>query len=134
MYAACCRDVLCTDKTGTLTVDEVTLLKALDLGGNESLDILKLAYANSHFQVRLCPACVKESLFFSLKISMGLCMNSISKVLPVFLCIGCGCLGQAEAQAISGVLLWLLNLPCIHLMDHLSNRQKTITTPLKRAT
>lgn len=63
--------MLCTDKTGTLTVDEVTLLKALDLAGNESLDILKLAYANSRFQVRLCPACLKKCLFSSLKVSCG---------------------------------------------------------------
>lgn len=46
-----CRDVLCTDKTGTLTVDEVTLLKSLDVNGNDSREVLKLAYANSHFQV-----------------------------------------------------------------------------------
>ncbi|BDA47243.1 probable magnesium-transporting ATPase, P-type 1 [Coccomyxa sp. Obi] len=44
-------DVLCTDKTGTLTVDEVTLLKALDMAGQDSPDVLKLAYANSRFQV-----------------------------------------------------------------------------------
>ena len=51
------RDVLCTDKTGTLTVDEVILLKALDTAGRDSLDILKLAYANSVFQAYrfLCP-------------------------------------------------------------------------------
>ncbi|CAL8460948.1 g479 [Coccomyxa elongata] len=43
-------DILCTDKTGTLTIDEVALLKALDPTGKEDLDILKLAYANSRFQ------------------------------------------------------------------------------------
>jgi Mg2+-importing ATPase len=43
--------VLCTDKTGTLTVDEVTLLKSLDVDGRDSEEVLKLAYANSHFQV-----------------------------------------------------------------------------------
>lgn len=43
--------MLCTDKTGTLTVDEVTLLKALDVEGKDSKEVLKLAYANSHFQV-----------------------------------------------------------------------------------
>lgn len=32
-------------------MDEVTLLKALNVGGTESLDVLKLAYANSRFQV-----------------------------------------------------------------------------------
>ena len=46
------RDILCTDKTGTLTVDEVTFLKAVDVAGNDDLNLLKLAYANSRFQVR----------------------------------------------------------------------------------
>lgn len=53
------RDVLCTDKTGTLTVDEVTLLKALDMAGQDSLDVLRLAYANSRFQVRIQPFTIK---------------------------------------------------------------------------
>ena len=49
-HVAAHRDVLCTDKTGTLTVDEVHLFKALDIAGQESLEILRLAYANSSFQ------------------------------------------------------------------------------------
>jgi len=62
-----CRDVLCTDKTGTLTMDEVHLFKALDIAGCESLDILRLAYAKSRFQARLwhasMPSCVASSHF-----------------------------------------------------------------------
>lgn len=34
-------------------MDEVTLLKALDVAGQDSLDVLKLAYANSRFQVHI---------------------------------------------------------------------------------
>ena len=49
---AACRDVLCTDKTGTLTEDRVTLLQHLDSAGNPCSEVLGLAYANSHFQVR----------------------------------------------------------------------------------
>ncbi len=43
-------DVLCTDKTGTLTEDKVVLQQYLDLDGKESTDILYDAYANSYFQ------------------------------------------------------------------------------------
>lgn len=42
-------DILCTDKTGTLTEDKITLVKYLDFNGKESLDVLKYAYINSTF-------------------------------------------------------------------------------------
>src|SRR5574344_291060 len=40
-------DVLCTDKTGTLTENEITLQKYIDVNGKENLDILEYAYLNS---------------------------------------------------------------------------------------
>ncbi|ELY4665148.1 magnesium-translocating P-type ATPase [Cronobacter muytjensii] len=40
-------DVLCTDKTGTLTRDTVCLEKYLDCDGRESLTVLSLAWLNS---------------------------------------------------------------------------------------
>ncbi|MFA6325489.1 MAG: HAD-IC family P-type ATPase, partial [Candidatus Paceibacterota bacterium] len=40
-------DVLCTDKTGTLTEDKITLVKYLDLDGKDSEEVLKFAYINS---------------------------------------------------------------------------------------
>ena len=43
-------DVLCTDKTGTLTQDRIILKKHLDINGYESDLVLKYAYLNSHFQ------------------------------------------------------------------------------------
>jgi P-type Mg2+ transporter len=43
-------DVLCTDKTGTLTQDRIILKKSLDLHGEESERVLQFAYLNSHFQ------------------------------------------------------------------------------------
>jgi len=46
-------DVLCTDKTGTLTMDRVILERHCDVGMNESEEILALAYMNSHFQTGL---------------------------------------------------------------------------------
>ena len=42
-------DILCTDKTGTLTQDRIVLKKTLDLRGEESDKVLQYAI-NSHFQ------------------------------------------------------------------------------------
>ncbi len=46
-------DILCTDKTGTLTEDKVVLERHVDLEGRESPDVLRLAYINSYFQTGL---------------------------------------------------------------------------------
>ncbi len=43
-------DILCTDKTGTLTQDRIILKRHLDLHGNESEKVLQYAWLNSHFQ------------------------------------------------------------------------------------
>ncbi|MGA2256285.1 MAG: magnesium-translocating P-type ATPase, partial [Thermoguttaceae bacterium] len=46
-------DVLCTDKTGTLTLDRVILERHCDVVRNEDEAVLALAYLNSHFQTGL---------------------------------------------------------------------------------
>ncbi len=46
-------DVLCTDKTGTLTMDHVVLEKHCDVQLTEDDDVLMMAYLNSHFQTGL---------------------------------------------------------------------------------
>ena len=46
-------DVLCTDKTGTLTQDKVILLQHLDVNGEENDEVLEYAYLNSYFQTGL---------------------------------------------------------------------------------
>jgi Mg2+-importing ATPase len=46
-------DVLCTDKTGTLTMDHVILEKHCDVVLKEDEGVLALAYMNSHFQTGL---------------------------------------------------------------------------------
>lgn len=46
-------DILCTDKTGTLTEDTITLVKYIDLAGKESEPVLHYAYVNSIFQAGL---------------------------------------------------------------------------------
>nr|WP_244266268.1 HAD-IC family P-type ATPase [Listeria rocourtiae] len=43
-------DVLCTDKTGTLTKDKVELIEHIDTTGETSNKVLALAFQNSHFQ------------------------------------------------------------------------------------
>ena len=46
-------DVLCTDKTGTLTQDEIVLEKYMDVLGREDKRILRHAFLNSYFQTGL---------------------------------------------------------------------------------
>lgn len=46
-------DVLCTDKTGTLTQDKVVLIRHVDLRGSDSKRVLENAYLNSLFQTGL---------------------------------------------------------------------------------
>lgn len=46
-------DVLCTDKTGTLTEDKVVLEKYMNLKGEDDTRILRHAYLNSYFQTGL---------------------------------------------------------------------------------
>ena len=46
-------NILCTDKTGTLTEDKIVLEKYLDIKGEEDIRILKHAFLNSYFQAGL---------------------------------------------------------------------------------
>ena len=43
-------DILCTDKTGTLTEAHIRLVRHLDTSGNDSQSVLQLAFLNSHFE------------------------------------------------------------------------------------
>ncbi len=43
-------DILCADKTGTLTQDKVILERHVDIGGHEDGRVLELAYLNSRYQ------------------------------------------------------------------------------------
>ena len=42
-------NILCTDKTGTLTEDKIVLQKYIDVMGKEDKSILEYAYLNSYF-------------------------------------------------------------------------------------
>ncbi len=46
-------DVLCTDKTGTLTMDEIELERYLNVSGAEDKEVLKWAFLNSYYQTGL---------------------------------------------------------------------------------
>lgn len=46
-------DILCTDKTGTLTQDRIILEYHLDIHGSEDLRVLRHAFLNSYFQTGL---------------------------------------------------------------------------------
>ncbi|MBZ4204019.1 magnesium-translocating P-type ATPase [Mycoplasma tauri] len=46
-------DVFCTDKTGTLTLDQVVLQMHLDVLGHEDFNVLKYGFLNSYYQTGL---------------------------------------------------------------------------------
>ena len=46
-------DILCTDKTGTLTLDKIVLERHLNVFGDEDHEVLKWAYLNSYYQTGL---------------------------------------------------------------------------------
>ncbi len=46
-------DVLCTDKTGTLTQDRIALARHADAWGDDTEEVLNFAYLNSHYQTGL---------------------------------------------------------------------------------
>ncbi|HVB02507.1 MAG TPA: magnesium-translocating P-type ATPase [Chitinophagaceae bacterium] len=46
-------NILCTDKTGTLTQDRIILQRHINIFGNTSLDVLKYAFLNSYHQTGL---------------------------------------------------------------------------------
>ncbi len=48
-----CIDILCTDKTGTLTQDEIILEYHLDVHGDENARVLRYAFLNAYYQTGL---------------------------------------------------------------------------------
>lgn len=46
-------NILCTDKTGTITKNQIELEKHLNMNGTDDMEVLKWAYLNSHYQTGL---------------------------------------------------------------------------------
>ena len=72
-------DVLCTDKTGTLTIDHVILEIHCDVFKNESDKVLQAAYLISHFQTGLKNVLDRAVLRYS-ELHKELCVDTYSKV------------------------------------------------------
>src|SRR5271154_2775919 len=72
-------DVLCTDKTGTLTIDHVILEIHCDVFKNESEEVLRDAYLISHFQTGLKNVLDRAVLKYS-QLHRELSVEKISKV------------------------------------------------------
>jgi Mg2+-importing ATPase len=69
-------NILCTDKTGTLTENEIKLVKNVDIFGTESKLVLGQAYLNSFFQSGLVNP-LDEAV---LKIKIDLATSSYNKI------------------------------------------------------
>ena len=73
-------NILCTDKTGTLTEDKIVLEKYLDINGNEDLRVLKHAFINAFFQTGLKSNMDEAVVTRGLKNDMGEFENKYTKI------------------------------------------------------
>ncbi len=73
-----CMDVLCTDKTGTLTMGLVALDSAVDVAGQPSAEVLRLAALNAHWQSGLANP-LDEALVAAAR-TAGLDLGAVHKV------------------------------------------------------
>lgn len=73
-------DVLCTDKTGTLTENRVVLERHLDVKGEESAEALSLGYVNSYFQTGLRNLLDEAVVGFAEEYGLGGAVAGLEKV------------------------------------------------------
>ncbi|MGN1301392.1 MAG: magnesium-translocating P-type ATPase [Clostridia bacterium] len=73
-------NILCTDKTGTLTEDKIVLEKYLDVYGNEDIRVLKHAFLNSYFQTGLKGSIDEAVINRALKNNLSNLVNECKKV------------------------------------------------------
>lgn len=73
-------NILCTDKTGTLTEDKIVLEKYLDVYGNEDIRVLKHAFLNSYFQTGLKGSIDEAVINRALKNNLSNLVNEYKKV------------------------------------------------------
>ncbi|HXR00366.1 MAG TPA: magnesium-translocating P-type ATPase [Pseudomonas sp.] len=76
-------DVLCTDKTGTLTQDKIFLARHVDVWGDESDDVLEMAYLNSYYQTglkNLLDVAVLEHVEIHRELQVGTAFSKVDEV------------------------------------------------------
>ena len=73
-------NILCTDKTGTLTEDRIVLEKYLDIYGNEDIRVLKHAFLNANFQTGLKGNIDEAIIKRGLEYNMAEITNTYKKV------------------------------------------------------
>lgn len=73
-------NILCTDKTGTLTEDKIVLEKYLDINGDEDIRVLKHAFLNSYFQTGLKGNIDEAVIKRGLENEMGELKNKYKKI------------------------------------------------------
>ena len=76
-------DVLCTDKTGTLTQDKIFLARHVDVWGDESDDVLEMAYLNSYYQTglkNLLDVAVLEHVEIHRELQVGTAFSKVDEI------------------------------------------------------
>lgn len=73
-------DMLCTDKTGTLTENRIVLMRHLDPAGHDSTRVLDLAYLNSTLQTGLRNLLDEALINYDQKLSDGFDATAYRKV------------------------------------------------------
>ncbi|KQB54132.1 magnesium-translocating P-type ATPase [Pseudomonas endophytica] len=76
-------DVLCTDKTGTLTQDKIFLARHVDVWGEESDDVLEMAYLNSYYQTglkNLLDVAVLEHVDVHRELNVATAFNKVDEI------------------------------------------------------
>ena len=73
-------NILCTDKTGTLTEDKIVLEKYLDINGNEDFGVLKHAFLNAYFQTGLKGNIDEAVIKRALEFDMGNIIEQYKKI------------------------------------------------------
>ena len=76
-------DVLCTDKTGTLTQDKIFLARHVDVWGQESEAVLEMAYLNSYYQTglkNLLDVAVLEHVDVHSELKVGTAFNKVDEI------------------------------------------------------
>jgi Mg2+-importing ATPase len=76
-------DVLCTDKTGTITQGKIILEKHLDVRGNDSEKVLHYGYLNSYFQTglkNLLDIAVLDHAHLEKELNLGVSFRKIDEI------------------------------------------------------